>query len=271
MSMSLMAKAMAIKVGNPLRKLVLIKLADNASDNGECWPSYKHIAEHCECSKSAVRDHIGALISMGLVVKENRLGVKNGKGNASNVYYLKLDNPVPSESTALCRHTAPPVPSESTALCRHTAPPVPSDGTPCAATRHPPVPSDGTRTSHLEPVSETVTEPDTPPAPSKPVRMKFEPMTLELPDWLPASLWEEWVRFRRDLRKPIKTLQGAYVAIRELDKFRQQGFTPDEVIHHSIAREYQGLYAPRMPGLSAQRDVNLIPEPDNEIPPGFRG
>ncbi|ELY5939594.1 helix-turn-helix domain-containing protein [Cronobacter malonaticus] len=264
MSMSLMAKAMAIKVGNPLRKLVLIKLADNASDNGECWPSYKHIAEHCECSKSAVRDHIGALISMGLVVKENRPGVKNGKGNASNVYYLKLDNPVPSESIA-------PVPSESTALCRHTAPPVPSDGTPCAATRHPPVPPDGTRTSHLEPVSEPVTEPDTPPAPSKPVRIKFDPMTLELPDWLPASLWEEWVRFRRDLRKPIKTRQGANGAIRELDKFRQQGFTPDEVIHHSIAREYQGLYAPRMPGMSAQRDVNLIPEPENAIPPGFRG
>ncbi|MCL7679870.1 helix-turn-helix domain-containing protein, partial [Klebsiella pneumoniae] len=44
MSMTLMAKAMAIKTGNPIRKLVLIKLADNANDFGECWPSYKHIA-----------------------------------------------------------------------------------------------------------------------------------------------------------------------------------------------------------------------------------
>ena len=48
MSMTLMAKAMAIKVGNPVRKLVLIKLADNANDNGECWPSYQHIADRCE-------------------------------------------------------------------------------------------------------------------------------------------------------------------------------------------------------------------------------
>ncbi len=40
MSMELMVKAMKIRVGNPLRKLVLIKLADNASDQGECWPSY---------------------------------------------------------------------------------------------------------------------------------------------------------------------------------------------------------------------------------------
>lgn len=36
MSMTLMAQAMSIKVGNPIRKLVLIKLADNANDKGEC-------------------------------------------------------------------------------------------------------------------------------------------------------------------------------------------------------------------------------------------
>ena len=52
--MSLMAKAMGVKVGNSLRKLVLIKLADNANDKGECWPSYQHIADQCECSRTAV-------------------------------------------------------------------------------------------------------------------------------------------------------------------------------------------------------------------------
>ena len=59
--MSLMAKAMGVKVGNSLRKLVLIKLADNANDKGECWPSYQHIADQCECSRTAVRNHIDAL------------------------------------------------------------------------------------------------------------------------------------------------------------------------------------------------------------------
>lgn len=142
MSMTLMARAMAIKTGNPIRKLVLIKLADNANDNGECWPSYKHIADHCECSKSAVRDHIDALISMGLLVKENRPGVKNGKGNASNLYYMKLDNPMPPKSIA-------PMPSKSTG--------VPPESTP-------PMPCGGTRTSHsFEPVK----EPNDPPNPQK--------------------------------------------------------------------------------------------------------
>lgn len=140
MSMTLMARAMAIKTGNPIRKLVLIKLADNANDSGECWPSYKHIAEHCECSKSAVRDHIDALISMGLLVKENRPGVKNGKGNASNLYYMKLDNPMPPKSIA-------PVPPKSTGMPPESIPPMPCGDT---------------RTSHS---FEPVIEPKDPPNP----------------------------------------------------------------------------------------------------------
>lgn len=91
------------KTGNPIRKLVLIKLADNANDNGECWPSYQHIADHCECSRSAVRTHIDALIGMGVLTKENRMGINNGKGNTSNVYYLNLDTPMPPKAQPLCR------------------------------------------------------------------------------------------------------------------------------------------------------------------------
>ncbi len=126
MSMTLMAKAMAIKTGNPLRKLVLIKLADNANDSGECWPSYRHIADHCECSRSAVREHVGALIALGLLAKVNRIGTNNGKGNASNVYTLNLDAPVSPKNI-------PPVPVKTM--------PVPAESTP-------PVSGDGTRTSH---------------------------------------------------------------------------------------------------------------------------
>ncbi|EAZ0558060.1 helix-turn-helix domain-containing protein [Salmonella enterica] len=142
MSMTLMAWAMAIKTGNPIRKLVLIKLADNANDNGECRPSYQHIADHCECSRSAVRSHIDALIGMGVLTKENRMGINNGKGNTSNVYYLNLDNPMPPKSTA-------PVPSKITGM--------PLENTP-------PMPCGGTRTSHsFEPVN----EPNDPPNPQK--------------------------------------------------------------------------------------------------------
>ena len=87
--MSLMVAAMKLRVGNPLRKLVLIKLADNASDMGECWPSYQHIADQCEISKRSVMNHIAVLCESGLLRKEIRKG--GPKGNSSNVYFLTLD------------------------------------------------------------------------------------------------------------------------------------------------------------------------------------
>lgn len=88
MSMTLMVKALKTKVGNPLRKLVLLKLADNANDQGECWPSYQYIADQCEMSKRSVMLHINKLIEDGFLKKEHRLGGE--KFNKSNLYTLMV-------------------------------------------------------------------------------------------------------------------------------------------------------------------------------------
>lgn len=101
---------------------------------------------------------------------------------------------------------------------------------------------------------------------------KFDPLDITLPNWISVSLWREWVEFRQALRKPIRTEQGANGAMRELEKFRQQGFSPEQVIRHSIANEYQGLFAPK--GVRPEtllRQVNTVSLPDSAIPPGFRG
>lgn len=91
MSMELMVKAFKTNVGNPLRKLVLIKLADNANDNGECWPSYQHVADQCEISRTTVKTHVRALEEMGMLTREFR---KKGELNQSNIFRINLDNPV---------------------------------------------------------------------------------------------------------------------------------------------------------------------------------
>ncbi|EGB7781525.1 YdaU family protein, partial [Escherichia coli] len=91
---------------------------------------------------------------------------------------------------------------------------------------------------------------------------KFDPLDIALPNWISVSLWREWVEFRQALRKPIRTEQGANGAIRELEKFRQQGFSPEQVIRHSIANEYQGLFAPK--GVRPEtllRQVNTVSLP----------
>ncbi|MGU3345774.1 helix-turn-helix domain-containing protein [Pseudomonas monsensis] len=147
MSMGLMVAAMKLRVGNPLRKLVLIKLADNASDMGECWPSYQHIADQCEISKRSVMNHITALCESGLLRKEIRKG--GPKGNSSNVYFLTLDGGAPPAPGVVQQihqgGAAGSPPSESPAL----------GGSAGAAPR----------TSHsFESVNEPVIEPIAPPA-----------------------------------------------------------------------------------------------------------
>ena len=99
MSMTLTAQAMSLKVGNPIRKLVLLKLADQANDKGECWPSYSSIAEAAECSKRAAMTHIEWLAAHGFLRIEKRK--ISGNQNLSNIYHLTLQKgSVPSEPDA---------------------------------------------------------------------------------------------------------------------------------------------------------------------------
>ncbi|WP_265534979.1 helix-turn-helix domain-containing protein [Pseudomonas saponiphila] len=165
MSMGLMVAAMKIRVGNPLRKLVLIKLADNASDMGECWPSYQHIADQCEISKRSVMNHITALCEAGLLRKEIRKG--GPKGNSSNVYFLTLEGgsepPAPGVVQELHQGgAAGSPPSESPAL----------GGSAGAAPR----------TSHSsEPVNEPVIEPIAPQASAKVTTGQVVPFATQQP------------------------------------------------------------------------------------------
>lgn len=143
MSMLLMVEAMKARVGNSGRKLVLLKLADNANDAGECWPSYQNIADHCEMGRSTVKAHIKQLEEDGYLVKCAR-----NDGKSSNQYVLTISAGESKERQILTRSNPDPVSCEPGQRSDHTR----SDPDP--ATRSDPDP----RTSHSsEPVTEPVT------------------------------------------------------------------------------------------------------------------
>ncbi|MBB3239172.1 hypothetical protein FHW68_000644 [Pseudomonas sp. Tn43] len=199
MSMGLMVAAMKLRVGNPLRKLVLIKLADNASDIGECWPSYQHIADQCEISKRSVMNHITALCESGLLRKEIRKG--GPKGNSSNVYFLTLDGGAPPAPGVVQQihqgSAAGSSPSESPAL----------GGSAAAAPR----------TSHSpESVMEPVIEPITPLASAKVVTGQVVPFAPQQPRCeIPADMpgpkdqtcktFKSWANYAMAYRKRYGT------------------------------------------------------------------
>lgn len=76
--------------GSPITKLVLLKLADNANDEGTCWPSVPLIAEHTELSERTVQQHLGRLESLGLVRIERR---QQGGVHLPNIFHLAIAPP----------------------------------------------------------------------------------------------------------------------------------------------------------------------------------
>ena len=86
--MSIRATVWAFEQDLPTNaKFVLVKLADNANDDGVCWPSMQYVASHTGMSRRSVIDQIDLLASKGLIRIEHR--TKNG-APTSNLYFLNL-------------------------------------------------------------------------------------------------------------------------------------------------------------------------------------
>ena len=84
-----MFAAMQIETGNPITKLILMKLADNANDNGDCWPSLETISRICEVSLRTSKSHIKKLEEMGLIsIKKRPLK----SGGYSNFYTVNISD-----------------------------------------------------------------------------------------------------------------------------------------------------------------------------------
>lgn len=208
MSMLLMVEAMKLKVGNPLRKLVLIKLADNANDKGECFPSVAYIAEQCEISERSVQNHIKQLEVDGLLKIESRKS-ENGL-NKSNIYYLNFSgaNAAPYGANGSISGANPAPSGES---------PAPSHGANAA-----PI------TSHIiEPVKEPV---------NNLVINGFDFSGLD--GVLEKNLIDDFIKFRKSIKKPLT--QGAVnYLIRELNKAVQAGYNANELIEMTLSRGWQ--------------------------------
>jgi len=95
MSTIIMSQCWPLQSLSVTQKAVLISLADQANDDGVCWPAIGTIAKRCCMSARAVRDAMDHLELVGLLSRERRF-------NSSNVYAVtpaKFDaSAVPSKS-----------------------------------------------------------------------------------------------------------------------------------------------------------------------------
>ena len=79
MSVHVSAWAWKQTVGDAGAKLLLLKLADQANDSGECFPSHRSLAMECEMSRRTVQRKLELLYELGLVVAEPRMRATGGK------------------------------------------------------------------------------------------------------------------------------------------------------------------------------------------------
>ncbi|EPS2707985.1 replication protein [Cronobacter turicensis] len=79
-------------------------------------------------------------------------------------------------------------------------------------------------------------------------KAKFNPLDVDLPDWLDPAVWREWVQYRAESRKPIKSMLTVTKAIKLLSQYRDAGDNPAEVVNQSIANGWQGLFRVKAPG-----------------------
>lgn len=87
MSIVAIGWAFRLDIKSPITKFVLVKLADNANDEGRCWPSIKTIGQQTSLSHDAVIRHIKKLKELGIIDVIHR---NDGTASLSNVYQLNL-------------------------------------------------------------------------------------------------------------------------------------------------------------------------------------
>lgn len=76
---------------------------------------------------------------------------------------------------------------------------------------------------------------------------KFDPLSVPVPEWLNQQAWHEWVKYRQEAKKPIKTEMTVTKAFGVLKDCLDNGHDPVDVINTSIANGYQGLFKPKFP------------------------
>ena len=74
MSLMAISNVFSVRVGSPIRKMVLLKLADYANDDGECSLPPSTLARDCEIAPADLRVHLRALEKAGYVKISRRRG-----------------------------------------------------------------------------------------------------------------------------------------------------------------------------------------------------
>lgn len=238
-------------------KAVLISLADNANDAGECWPSIDTIAQRVCLHRSNVIAAIKRLESMGHLTADR----SNGRHTRYFVRpNLDLFDAAPSRS-ATGSGTQPVAERDRSRSARTGSGALPDPSR--SATK--PV---AERDSNRQEPSRTVTKSNRQGAQARD----------GLPEWLDADAWKDWCDYRGS-RKGW-TAKAKALSLGTLTRLRDAGEDPRAVIEQSIERGWTGLFPirsnqphgpPSRPSVAQQfAQKTYTGTPDDDLPEFLR-
>lgn len=210
MSTILMSQCWPLAGMSPAQKAVLISLADQANDDGYCWPSVGTIAKRTCLSERAVQGAIKWLHSAGLLSSDERRGT-------SSVYRL---TPAAYAPPQMLR------PADAAPRGAGNAPPPPQMLHPTPADAAP-KPSMNRQLNRKEPKTERVAAP-----------------SFTVPDWINKTHWDAWHSCAK--RKNASDAQKQ-MAVDKLAEWRQQGIDHAAALENAAIAGWQGLFKPDVP------------------------
>lgn len=227
MSTILMSQCWPLAGMSPSQKAVLISLADQANDDGYCWPSVGTIAKRTCLSERAVQGAIKWLHSAGLLSSDERRGT-------SSVYritpaaYAPPQEMRPADAAPRGAGNAPPPPQ-----MLH---PTPADAAP--------KPSMNRQLNRKEPK-------DT----------RADATGFVLPDWIPVDTWAAFMETRKT-KKAKSTDYALGLIVKSLADFKAAGHNPVDILNASIKAGWSDVYPPKVPA-SAMTPARRTPAPES--------
>lgn len=217
-----------------LERLVLITLAGRIGQNETTWVKQETLANEC-----LITDRYLRMITTSLKKKKLVDVQKNGR---SLSYSLLLEKR--NCSSGIDEHKAEEKRNYSSGISLESGTTVPV----YSGTTVPVLNDEEYPQSHV-----AVGLPDIPLSPkvkdeNKHIIKRKEKRVVDnskidelLPDWLAQEDWEEYVQFRKEMRKPLGTI-GKKRAISALTKFHNEGQDISKIIDQSIVNGWQGLF-----------------------------
>lgn len=220
----------------PTPKSVLISLADNANDAGECWPSIPTIATRTCFSERAVQNAIKWLEDHKILSADRTNGRHTRYILAPQNYIETLES---LQETPAVGASVPPQQVHPT-----DASPAPHHSTTCTPTpaADAPLPPQEVHQPPQEIPKPPQEVPSNRKEPSMNRKGNIKGAEFILPDWIPVDAWNGFIEMRKE-KKKAPTDKARDLLMAELQRLKVAGQDIEKVLNKSTVNGWTDVYA----------------------------